>query len=96
MITFRVCEYDVWGNARDGYEINNIFRTDRTIRVREDKPRNLFNALKRAKLLKPGIRFSSVGFEYMGEWDYFLTDERRPRSFDFGHGEPAFLLERVK
>ena len=34
--TFRMYEYDVWGNNEDGYEVNNIFKTSTTIKLSED------------------------------------------------------------
>ncbi len=31
---YSITTYDVWGNSRDGWEVNDCFRSDRTIDVR--------------------------------------------------------------
>ena len=31
---YRICTYDVWGNAKDGWEVNNVFRGDTTVDIR--------------------------------------------------------------
>lgn len=33
---FRVVEYDVWGKAEDGYEVNGTYCTDEVITITED------------------------------------------------------------
>ena len=33
---FRVVEYDVWGNAEDGYEVNGAYYTDEVITIAKD------------------------------------------------------------
>ena len=42
---FNVAELDVWGNAEDGYEVNNIYRTDRYIDVENTEVETLTEAL---------------------------------------------------
>jgi hypothetical protein len=36
MHTYRFCTYDVWGNARDGYEVNDTYRTSMTVTLPSD------------------------------------------------------------
>ena len=31
---YRICTYDVCGNARDGWEVNNVFRSETTVDIR--------------------------------------------------------------
>jgi len=95
MTKYQIIEYDVWGNAKEGYEINNFFRTGRTVKVRKEGNRALFEALKRAGVIKVGIRLKSVGFEHH-EHGVYVTDERRPRSYDFGWGRPELSLEKIE
>ena len=39
---YRICTYDVWWNARDGWEVNNVYRSETTIAIR--CKRKTFNA----------------------------------------------------
>ena len=34
--TYEVITYDVWGNAKDGFQVNDVFRTGRTIELDEN------------------------------------------------------------
>ena len=95
MFEYQVVEYDVWGNAKDGYDINNFYVTDRKVRVKKDDDRSIFNALKREGIIKTGIRFKSVGIEWH-EGGFFLTDNRTPSSKEYGYGKPEFELRLIK
>ena len=44
---FNVAELDVWGNAEDGFDVNNVYRTDRYIDVKDTKVETLTEALKK-------------------------------------------------
>ncbi len=44
---FNVAELDVWGNAKDGFDVNNVYRTDRYIDVKDTKVETLTEALKK-------------------------------------------------
>jgi len=44
---FNVAELDVWGNAKDGYDVNNVYRTDRYIDVKDTEVETLTEALKK-------------------------------------------------
>lgn len=33
ILTYEVCRYDVWGNARDGWDVNDVWRTGEKIHV---------------------------------------------------------------
>lgn len=44
---FNVAELDVWGNAKDGYDVNNVYRTDRYINVKDTEVETLTEALKK-------------------------------------------------
>lgn len=84
MSCYRMYVYDVWGNARDGYEINNLFRTETIIGVEmgiDDGA--LVKRLKEEKLIRKGIHKSSIEFESDGEVLYVIYK-----------GKPVFELER--
>ena len=44
---FNVAELDVWGDAKDGFEVNNVYRTDRYIDVKDTEVETLTEALKK-------------------------------------------------
>lgn len=44
---FSVAELDVWGNAKDGFEVNNIYRTDGYIDVEDTEVETLTEVLKK-------------------------------------------------
>ncbi len=94
MFEYQLVEYDVWGNAKDGYDINNFYCTDVKVRVKKDDERSVFNALKKQGIIKKGIRFSSVLLEWH-EGGFFVSDIRTPRSKEYGYGRPEFELRLV-
>ena len=44
---FNVAELDVWGNAKDGFEVKNIYRTDGYIDVEDTEVETLTEVLKK-------------------------------------------------
>lgn len=42
---FNVAELDVWGNAEEGFDVNNVYRTDRYIDVKDTEVETLTKAL---------------------------------------------------
>jgi len=70
MDTFEIRTYEVWGNPKDGFEVNNSFRLSETITLPSDggfTDHELIKALKAAGVIKAGCHFDS--FEVDGEWD---------------------------
>jgi hypothetical protein len=67
--SWRFYSYDVWGNAEEGYEVNNVFRTSEFINIPEPALANdqtLFAHLQQIGFLKPTAQvenFSSDGDE---------------------------------
>jgi hypothetical protein len=37
-MNYRLYNYELWGNKKDGYEVNNTFGTDTTIDIDPDDP----------------------------------------------------------
>jgi len=103
---FRVYALDVWGNARDGYDVNEEHDTGRVLEVRyrgEFVPDDaLIRALRRDGWLDKGVRSSSV--EIDDAWpDLTIMDARQPRIPSerskadppaYGWGKPAINLRR--
>ncbi len=49
---FRLHTYDVWGNAEDGYDVNNTFRTPDVVELNPEwSDREIFKAMQAAGLL---------------------------------------------
>lgn len=63
---WRVYSYDVWGNAKDGYEVNNVFRTNEIIPIpnvvlKSDKA--LITYLKNIGYFKKGVKRNLIEFD---------------------------------
>ena len=71
MPRYRIYDYDVWGNAKDGYEVNDVFKTSYVVELSENpSDEEIIKALKKVGFLKPNFRTSS--FEIEGEPGYTL------------------------
>lgn len=81
MMTYRVYNYDVWGNKLDGFEVNDVYRGDL---VTIDESKDLVSELRKAGLIKKGIHAKSVGIEGETGCTWYVTDNR--------NGRPAFEL----
>ncbi len=63
--TWTVCSLDVWGNERDGYEVNNIFRTEfDDLYISEDTTdKEIIQFLKRIGYLKKTCKDSKFDID---------------------------------
>lgn len=87
LVTYNVHPLDVWGNARDGWQVNDIYPSDGTIEVPEDATnKEIVTALKKEGLIKPNIHASSI--EIDGEVGYTMNLEYR--------GKPAYELRPAR
>ena len=54
---YKILDYDVWGNAKDGYEINDVYSTQHTIEINElCYLNNIIKKLKDIDYLNPKTR----------------------------------------
>lgn len=84
---WRMYTYDVWGNARDGFEVNNVFRTNHVVEIPETASlREILNILKEAGLVRRDVRPSQIRID--DGTDDLLDVEWA------SNGEPQFRLER--
>ena len=77
MKRYEIISYDVWGNKKDGYEVNNAFRTGWFIELPEDaSDKQIRSALYRSGYCSRGIL--SMKIEHDGTGDelssYYLED----------------------
>ncbi len=80
-----VWSLDVWGNAREGFEVNDRQRAQTLMIPAEATDREIIQALKRAELLNPKCRFAS--FRLDGDDRLLMLDAAKT-------GEPIYQMER--
>ena len=89
MLHYKVYTYDVWGNARDGWEVNNVF-FDSTLDIPKVKmdgsAKELFAYLRKINFLNYRFKSSLVSID--GESDYTLYFTYKDK--------PVFELRREK
>ena len=80
--------YDIWGNKKEGYEVNNQWKHDSPLTMDEETwtTDKLLKKVIKKYLLKPTVRLSNITFMTKGE-DYV--------EFEIG-GIPCGRLEVVK
>ena len=82
---FRQYNYDVWGNPKDGYDVNDIFRTSFVYELDPNLPNNeLIKVLKKegcikkrvwAKSIEVGGDETWITFDYKGKPEFELRLE---------------------
>jgi hypothetical protein len=76
---YQVISYDVWGNEKDGFEVNQAFTTSFKIELPKDATdKQILKALKDVGYLKKGLHLSSVEFDNHETAIYF-TDARNQK-----------------
>jgi len=73
MAKWRWYEYDVWGNKKDGYDVNNVFRTAEVIDIPEivlNSDKAIITYLRNIGFFKKGVRSRDIEF---GEMTYENT-----------------------
>ncbi len=79
---YELIEYDVWGNRRDGYEVNQAFHTKQYFDIDTDwDDKRLIKELKGQGIIRKNVRSASVE---IGGDDLAIT-------FDY-RGRPEFEL----
>lgn len=86
---YEIIDYDVWGNERDGFNVNQSFHTGHFVEIPEDATdAEIVRILKDEGVLKKTVRTASVGIE--GESGYDLYFTHLPTS------RPEFELRAVR
>ena len=84
MKTYRLYTYDVWGNANDGYEVNNVYCESQTYNIDPNwNDKQLINELKKLGLIKKGLHQKievggndlTITFDYKGRPEFELRLE---------------------
>jgi hypothetical protein len=75
---FRWVYYDVWGNKKDGYEVNQAFRSNDVVMIPDGiSDKSLTTYLKKQGFFKSSVRSNLV--EYDGdEYTIYITYKGKP------------------
>ena len=74
-----IFENDVWGNERDGFEVNDTATTGLFIKVAvTDTDKQIIQALKKVGILKSGCRFKSFKITGEPDSDLYISYRGRP------------------
>lgn len=75
---FRLYTYDVWGNARDGYEVNNVYGTGEVYSLDDNwTDKQIISELKKQGAIRKSVKNSLVRID--GEFEYSLYFEYRDK-----------------
>jgi hypothetical protein len=85
MSTFRLITYDVWGNEKDGYEVNQAFTTNECYEIpdSDESSEQIIATLKKQGCFKKYVRKSSI--EIDGDTDVIYVSYK---------GRPEFELRK--
>jgi hypothetical protein len=75
MATWSVWSYDVWGNKRDGYDVNDRSRITRIEGPDDPSDKQALRMAKDGGLLNPGVRLKSLDLD--GDEGYITFTARR-------------------
>lgn len=88
VLKFREVTYDVWGNARDGFEVNDKFRGSAIVSLTpEATDGDIMAALRAAGIIPRGSRATSYSIEWDGG-DNPVYISRRKDGKPLGELEP--------
>ncbi len=90
---YRVYSYDVWGNEKDGYEVNDCFYSGETTKLHKGMTDNqIIKKLKKEGIINKWIKNHCVSisgeeeyslyFEYKGRPEFELRAEREEREIE--------------
>ena len=86
---YRLINYfDVWGNAREGYEVNNLCEDGILYFPDYPSKAEILKKLKAIGWIKKTVRMASIVDTDVGDADFIEYDDRR--------GMPLFRLEKIE
>jgi hypothetical protein len=80
-------DYEIWGNAKDGFQVNNVFFAASDVVLSESIVMDdwkLIKALKQLGIIKKGIHAKSIDIDGEADFTLYFNDAR--------DGCPAFEL----
>lgn len=58
--------FDVWGNKKDGWEVNNLCTEWEDVWTSELDDKTLLDILKNTEFLRKDVRINEIDFEWVG------------------------------
>lgn len=77
---YTVHSLDVWGNARDGFDVNDVYPSHATIELPDEivPDAQIIKALKDIGDIRPRIRASSIEIEGEQGYSLYVSYRNRP------------------
>jgi hypothetical protein len=91
MVTLKIVDLDVWGNAEDGFEVNNFFNLGEITFPRKSDPYTISKRSIKSKLVKEGFILSTATRKI--ELDDFSSMDFFYRVIERKTGKPLFDIE---
>ena len=89
MRKYQIATLDVWGNEKDGFEVNNVYKTSDSILLKEDfSNKDVMKALKKEGFLKKYCQERWLNFE-CSDYSFICIESART-------GEPLYYLYEVE
>jgi hypothetical protein len=68
---FQIYDYDIWGNKKDGFEVNDVYCTPLIVELKEEYTDNtIIRKLKEVGFIKNTAK--NCNFEIEGDFDHTL------------------------
>ena len=78
---YRVYDYELWGNEKDGYTVNNSYRTEEIVELEQNISNSeLIQVLKKKGVIKKYSRNSSINL--YGDEEVIYIDYKGNPSFE--------------
>lgn len=75
---YRLYNYDVWGNAKDGYDVNNVFNTGEVYELDDTwTDKQIISELKKQGAINKRAKNSLIRID--GEFEYSLYFEYKDK-----------------
>lgn len=88
MAKYRVVSYDVWGNAKDGYEVNDTYPTGLSVELPANpSDREIMQALKEVGYIKKSTRLAQLMIDGEPRFSFYVDEAK--------DGRPLCELRRV-
>ena len=86
--TYTVHGLDVWGNAREGFDVNDVYPSRGRVTIFDDATdAEVVQALKREGFISPRIRVASVAIDGESGYSLYINEART--------GKPVYELRAV-
>lgn len=85
--TWTLWSLDVWGNARDGFEVNDRGKVNSDLYIADESDKGVIAALKAGGYIDAHVKPSQIDVDDGGSADTLYINQKR-------NGRPVYQLER--